>query len=224
MAQLSYRDPGTQAFVPFGGGDVPIGSIMGYGGSVAPAGWHICDGSAHGSAALLALFGSANTPDLRDKFIVGSSGSKPRGTVGGAASVALTAAQSASPSHTHPTVLTGTVSAWHQHITYFPSAGNHNHNTAVSTTGYATNAMRNTAITEDHVDYPLTSAADASGAFGGNLVDAVTGNHGHSGYTGGINQAHSHAATVSAAPAANASAAHENRPPYYAMIFIVKKA
>lgn len=223
MVQLSYRDPNTQAFVPFGGGDIPIGSIMGYGGSVAPAGWHICDGSAHGSSALQAIFGSANTPDLRDKFIVCSSASKPRGTVGGAASVVLTAAQSASPSHTHPTVLTGTVSAWHQHITYFPAAGNHNHNTHPTTTGYLTNAMRNTSITEDHVDYPLTSGG-AGGAWQGDLGDAAAGHHGHSGYTGGINQAHVHYPTVTAAAAANASAAHENRPPYYSMIYIVKKA
>ena len=222
MATFHYRDPGTQAFVPLGGGEVPLGSIMGYGGSVAPAGWHICDGSAHGSAELLALFGSANTPDLRDRFIVGSSATRPRGTTGGASSVTLTAAQSASPAHTHPTVATGTVTDWHQHLISFGSAGSHNHNTAASTTGYLTNAMRNTAITEDHVDYPITSAVEGGG-FAGNKAEAAGGNHGHSGTSGTVSAWHSHTATVTATSAANAADTHENRPPYYAMIYIVKK-
>lgn len=47
----------------------PIGTIVMYGGTVAPAGWHLCNGTAHGSTALQAVIGSANTPT----FGIGSS-------------------------------------------------------------------------------------------------------------------------------------------------------
>lgn len=214
---FSYRDPNTGDFLPLGGGGVPIGSIMGFGGNVAPEGWHLCDGTAHGSAELEALFGSPNTPDLRDKFILGASTARPRGTTGGASSVTLTAAQSGSPAHAHPTVATGTVSAWHTHNTgAFNTAGSHNHASSVNSTGYATDAYRNTSLNEDHVDYPLTSSNNAVRG------EVAGGAHAHSGSTAGHNTGHGHTATVSAATPANASAAHENRPPFYAMTFIIK--
>lgn len=55
---------------------VPTGSIMPYVGTVAPAGWLICDGSAIPSGTfsdnLKALLGSNNTPDLRAMFLRGA--------------------------------------------------------------------------------------------------------------------------------------------------------
>ena len=62
------------------------GMIMMYNGSSAPSGWAICDGS-------------SGTPDLRDRFIVGTGSSYSLGNTGGANSVTLTTAQM--PSHTH---------------------------------------------------------------------------------------------------------------------------
>ena len=146
----------------------PLGVIMAYGGQQAPVGWTVCDGRAHGSAALQALIGSANTPDLRDRFVVGAKaadggapvgGSYNRGDSGGAASVTLTAAQSGLPAHTHGTSGGGQVVA--------------------NGTG-ATNAF-------------LTPAG--------------------SGYI---------MADISQAGPSGASASHENRPPYYALVYIIK--
>lgn len=77
----------------------PIGAIMAFGGPTAPDGWHLCDGSLHGSASLQAVIGSTRTPDLRDRFIVGAGSSYARGDTGGAATVALSVAQL--PAHTH---------------------------------------------------------------------------------------------------------------------------
>lgn len=80
---------------------IPLGTITAFGGSVAPTGWHLCDGSAHGSAALQTLIGSANTPDLRGRFLLGASTTYPAKATGGAATVTLTAAQSGTAAHGH---------------------------------------------------------------------------------------------------------------------------
>ena len=61
---------------------LPIGAVIAYAGIVLPPGWHLCDGSAHGSAALLSILGGANTPDLRDKFVVGTGSTHSRLTTG----------------------------------------------------------------------------------------------------------------------------------------------
>jgi microcystin-dependent protein len=65
---------------------VPTGLISMWSGASAPSGWALCDGT-------------NGTPDLRDRFIVGSGGAYTTGDTGGANSVTLT--ESEMPSHTH---------------------------------------------------------------------------------------------------------------------------
>jgi len=97
---------------------VPVGTIAMYGGSSAPAGWVICDGSAVARSDYSQLFtaigttygagnGSTtfNVPDLRGRAPIGSgtgSGLTARtlGSTGGSESVTLSAAQI--PAHSHP--------------------------------------------------------------------------------------------------------------------------
>ncbi|MGV3772153.1 MAG: tail fiber protein [Verrucomicrobiales bacterium] len=65
-----------------GYGTIPIGGIIMWSGSTVPAGWALCNG------------GTSNgkqTPDLRDKFIVGSGSSYATGNTGGSSTVALSA-------------------------------------------------------------------------------------------------------------------------------------
>ena len=73
-----------------GGGFVPIGGIIMWSGSITavPAGWAICDGT-------------QGTPDLRNRFIIGSGsgGSYAVGQTGGATATTLTA--SMIPDHKH---------------------------------------------------------------------------------------------------------------------------
>jgi len=73
-----------------GGGFVPVGGIIMWSGSISavPAGWSICDGT-------------QGTPDLRNRFIIGTgSGSTySTGATGGASSTTLTA--SMIPDHKH---------------------------------------------------------------------------------------------------------------------------
>ena len=93
---------------------IPVGVIMAWGGTAAPSGWHLCDGTPHGSPELKAIIGSDGTPDLRGRFILGAGGGYTRGQTGGAATVKLTAATSGIGAHTH--VITGTLNvAAHQH-------------------------------------------------------------------------------------------------------------
>lgn len=67
---------------------VPIGSIIAWSGepSNIPNGWSICDGT-------------NGTPDLRNKFVLGSSSEKPMGTTGGAETHTLSVEEM--PAHRH---------------------------------------------------------------------------------------------------------------------------
>lgn len=109
-----------------GGGtvDMPTGTITMFGGSTAPSGWLICDGSAVSRTTYSALFtvigttygagnGSStfNLPNLQGKFALGKSSSYALGSTGGAATVSLTTANL--PAHTHGSkTLTGETSAY----------------------------------------------------------------------------------------------------------------
>ena len=71
------------------------GMILMYTGTTAPTGWALCDGT-------------NGTPDLRDKFIVGSGNTYSNGNTGGQADAII-------PDHTHPTTFDGKK--------YFPGGG-----------------------------------------------------------------------------------------------------
>jgi len=69
-----------------GFGTIPLGGIIMWSGSTVPDGWALCNGG-------------SGTPDLRDRFIVGSGGGYSTGAIGGANTVTLTKNQM--PSHNH---------------------------------------------------------------------------------------------------------------------------
>jgi microcystin-dependent protein len=162
------------------GQHMPLGAIIMWGGSSAPSGWHLCDGTAHSSSALQAIIGSTNTPDLRDRFVVGSGSTYANGNTGGAASVTLTTAQM--PAHSHGGTVVG--------------AGAHEH-------------VYNDADQRGD-QYGLVSSAYYQGT-----VDAG-GKTAHNTYNGPGNHAH----TINSD---GSGGSHENRPPYYALTFIIKK-
>lgn len=110
---------------------VPSGAMTGYGGTSAPSGWLLCDGSAISRTTYASLFSAIGTtfgvgdgsstfnlPDMRGRVAVGkddmggSAASRlttagsgvdgaTLGATGGTQSITLTAAQSGLPSHDH---------------------------------------------------------------------------------------------------------------------------
>lgn len=88
------------------GSSTPIGTITAYGGSTAPSGWLMCDGSEVSRAEYSLLFdaiGTAygegdggttfNLPSMAGRATIGSSASHALGSTGGEESHALTASE-----------------------------------------------------------------------------------------------------------------------------------
>lgn len=86
-----------------GGGTVTSGMMMPFGGSVAPVGFLICDGSAVSRETFSSLFtaigttwgagdGSTtfNIPDTRGRVLIGAGGAYPVGATGGSSTLTLT--------------------------------------------------------------------------------------------------------------------------------------
>jgi len=113
---------------PMAGSEVPIGVLLDYGGSVAPAGWFLCDGTAISRTVYADLFGvistnfgpgdgltTFNLPDCRLKSTIGVQA----GTINLGQSTGSLNHIHSTPAHQH-------ASGTHQHetnFTHIPSAG-----------------------------------------------------------------------------------------------------
>ena len=183
---------------------IPRGIIVMWSGSIdqIPQGWALCDGT-------------NGTPDLRDRFIVGAGSSYSVGAKGGAASITLTVDQI--PSHSHST----------------DSAGSHSHSGSTNTTGEHNHTMFNTSEPSQGGSATVTASNyTARKSFHGGMLESyamqgtstsptlgrtsTSGNHSHS---LSINSGGSHSHTISST---GGGSSHENRPPYYALCFIMK--
>ena len=145
---------------------VPTGVIVMWSGanSDIPTGWVICNGA-------------NGTPDLRDRFVVGSGSTYATGATGGASTVTLTSSEM--PAHNHGATSVSTVTdPGHTH-TYKGQTGS-------SGSGVSSRDSENTTLTTDSATTGIT-------------VATIT----NVGLTGG-------------------GQAHENKPPYYALAYIMK--
>jgi microcystin-dependent protein len=196
---------------------IPSGVIMMWSGSIGsiPAGFLLCNGA-------------SGTPDLRDRFVVGAGSTYSPGNTGGANTVTLTTAQL--PSHAHSisgSGNTGNNNVGHNH-TFNVNSGNQsaNHSHAVNDPGHFHGRGR--------VRTGLASGNNPNlGSVEGNTTTAFTGislgnnnaNHFHNvaGTTANNSANHFHAFSFSGTSGAEGSgSAHENRPPYYALAYIMK--
>lgn len=172
---------------------IPTGLISMWSGSIAsiPSGWVLCDGN-------------NGTPNLMDRFVVGAGSSYAVGATGGAATVALSATEI--PSHTHSFSGSGNTS----------NSGNHAHNGSTSNTGAHTHSY----------DRPYDpGTGQGNNPYSAKITAGTTGSsgaHSHNFTTAGGGD-HSHSFSVSGTTGATGSgSAHENRPPYYALAYIMK--
>lgn len=140
--------------------------------------------------------GSNGTPNLRDRFVVGAGGIYSVGNSGGANAVSLSVNQI--PSHTH-TGSTSTAGS-HTHTGSTNTAGAHRHQyTTGSGSGWAGHAREGTNASRDN----NTSSEGA---------------HSHS-ISLNDSGAHTHTLTIGET---GGGASHENRPPYFALAYIMK--
>ena len=135
-------------------GTIPINGIIMWSGVSIPTNWALCDGT-------------SGTPDLRDRFIVGSGSSYVIGATGGANTVTLTTAEM--PAHSHIVTDPG-----HSHT------------------------------------YDKSDAEKATGNDNFRGADTYTTTNTSTGFTG---------ITLENT---GGGGAHENRPPYYALAFIMR--
>ena len=168
---------------------IPSGVIVMWSGAVGsiPAGWKLCNGS-------------NSTPDLRDRFIVGSGtdsgGTHDIGDSGGANSLALSEANL--PSHSHS--FSGSTG----------SAGSHTH--SVTDPGH-THTTTGQSYGDSGDGVVATGSYDA--AFS-NINSATTG------ISIGSAGAHTHSVSGTVGNTGSGTAI-DNRPAYYSLAFIMKE-
>lgn len=181
----------------------PSGGIIMWSGAIAniPTGFVICDGT-------------NGTPDLTDRFIVGSKtdsgATHDIGDTGGANSLTLSSGQL--PSHSHGVGnLAAAAGGAHTHTGNTSTVGNHTH-TGGGAINSPANAIMGAFNTSTFKGYGV---GDSS-----NTNTGAAGSHSH---TVTINSGGSHSHNIAGNTGALGSGdSVDNRPAYYALAFIMK--
>jgi microcystin-dependent protein len=178
------------------GGTSPFdaGTIVMWSGTLAtvPSGWKLCDGL-------------NSTPDLRDRFIMGTSGSgEDPGSTGGQDTVTLALANL--PAHSHTGSL-GTGGSSHNHtLNSISSDFNHTHSLNTQAVSMAQNLAD--GYSDDIADSRSSVTTGSGGA------------HSHSTLSVGNEGAHTHSVTGGLW---GSGGSYDNRPAYYKLAFIMKE-
>jgi microcystin-dependent protein len=180
---------------------MPMGGIIMWNGATIPAGWALCNGQ---TVARTDGGGNITTPDLRDRFIVAAGNGYGPNDVGGLAVYSLTTAQM--PVHSHTATIAG--------------GGDHIHGGSTTAVGDHTHNLQNLGSVQAGGDNGGASVSVSTGYSSGRFQapTAAAGAHSHSFQTD-PNGHHSHSLTIDNS---GSGALIENRPPYYALYFIMK--
>jgi microcystin-dependent protein len=175
---------------------LPVGGIILWSGSIVsiPANWALCDGA-------------NGTPNLIDRFVVAAGSNYAVGASGGAGTITLTTDQL--PAHTHAS---GTLTT--------ATGGTHSHTVTgtTNTTGAHTHTLNyyHPGGTENDGMYVNASTTQIS--------TNSAGDHSHT-VTGSTDGGGGHTHTMIGATASTGSGnGVENRPPYYALAYIMRTA
>ena len=159
--------------------------------------------------------GSNSTPDLRDRFVIGAGSSYSVGATGGSANVTLSTNQI--PSHAHSgNAHTHSFNVGnHTHSFSGSGSSSHTHNLVIGTnTSGNTNSVKYVSAQgngrQRRSDWASWYAESATV----NLT--VSGNTGNAGVSGNTGNGTSNVGNT------GGGGAHENRPPYYALCYIMK--
>lgn len=183
---------------------MPAGAIIMWSGSVAtiPTGWVLCDGN-------------NNTPNLMDRFVVGAGQSYAVGNTGGSNTVSLTVSQM--PNHTHDgSGLTAGPGGGHNHgagTLRTDQAGNHRHQIYGNNRGTYGSQLYAPGLYKDDAERLASDWKDTIRPAGAHSHD-ITG-------TTGYEPDHSHHFSGTTGSTGGGTG-HENRPPYYALCYIMK--
>lgn len=204
----------------------PAGSIMMWPSNTIPSGWALCNGSSYSRSEYAALFSvlgitygaddnsTFKIPDMRGRFVAGKGANgydelhQPRPGEEGANTVALTANESGLPAHSHPMV----------------EAPNHTHKITYWDNG---NGSNDTEFTNEWAVDGKSDAYPAGNTGGATKVKSVrlSASYGDT-WVGNdyvqMKGAGAHKHTINNNTAANAAQAHENRPPFIVMNYIIK--
>lgn len=229
-----YPTPGDDSFVWIkegGGGGTPAGAVVPFynvtlggtgnrypifwGQSEHDPGWLICDGGSDGS--------SGTVPDLREKFIMGATGTSDAGTVGGASSATPTIK-----------INNATQGGSLNEVTVTASIGR-------AATGLTVNARTITTVTMPQHNHAITACPDNGSSSRTPLGSGDTTNvyqqwtgstGGNGGHDHGVTDpTHTHTVSISPHTHTFTGAAHNHTatisavstlPPYYKLIYCVK--
>jgi len=182
-----------------GPGTIPLGGIIMWSGSTVPTGWSLCNGS-------------NSTPDLRNRFIVGSGDAYNTGNTGGNDTPSLTVGQMpdhfhSQPSHSHgagslsASGTSGNTSNTHTH-SYSGSTNNDSHSHSFSGTtnnpGNHTHGFNVYSDTDDNSSIPNAPDIAYDADLAGQSSTNGAGGHTHtvSGNTGAGTHSHSVSGTT----------------------------
>lgn len=222
----SYLIVGAVSATSGGAAGLPAGSIVEFGGSTAPGGWLLCDGSAVLRTTYARLFAAISTtwgvgngsttfnvPDFRG-----------RTPIGAGAGSGLTARTVAASGGAETVVLDSTTMPAHSHTftgSSTDSQGSHGHTLSGSVGSGGGHSHSGDGAVGNRSDL-LAGGGTNAATNAGTGSTSSDGSHGHS-LSGSADSVGGHSHTSSGSNSSTGSGgAHENMPPWRAVHYIIK--